>query len=286
MQKGTSYPDNPYCSFLHCGSFTVVGMPVGQGRDDLYAWYMETALPTEHFPGSHTCSFPLLFICFSLVLGLSPREWFAFSLHETWSTIDSGREGLYFSHIFGLVEFLILFSTSFPRKPCASLAVVPVALLWPGARDFLSSDLAVGFLKDGIIPALCLQTWGVLGAPGARGFSRSVGSWGVWWLLKSFFPQLVSVRQLQPILAELWVGALPFCLCGPSYLPRVLHEFVPMAFISIVPFPVLSTVWFCQTFFLSLLMRRKIAVTFPARINTLRWKWMRREHGKRVVPTV
>lgn len=115
---------------------------------------------------------------FFLVVGLSPKEWFAFSLHETWSAISSGVEGLYFSHAFGFVEFLSFFPTSYPRKPRASLAVVSVALLWPGAHDFLSPDLAVGFLKDGIIPALWLQTWCVLGASGARGFSRSVGSWG------------------------------------------------------------------------------------------------------------
>lgn len=71
---------------------------------------------------------------------------------------------------------LFFFSPSYPKKPCASLAVVAVALLWPGAHGFLSPELAVGFLKDGIIPALWLQTRHVLGASGARGFSRSVGS--------------------------------------------------------------------------------------------------------------
>lgn len=115
---------------------------------------METALPTEHFPGSHTCSYSLFFICFSLwLVGLKKND-FSFSLHETCSTIGSGIKGLYFSHIFGFVEFLIVFSSSFPRKPCASLAVVSIALLWSGAHDFLGPELAVGCLKDGIIPVL------------------------------------------------------------------------------------------------------------------------------------
>lgn len=69
------------------------------------------------------------------------------------------------------------FSTSFPGKPCASLAVVSVALLWPGAPDFLSPELAVGFLREGWDhPSTVPADLGVLGAPAARGFSRSVGS--------------------------------------------------------------------------------------------------------------
>lgn len=226
---------------------------------------------------------------FSLVVGLSPQEWFAFSLHETWSPISSGTEGLYFSHIFGFVEFLNFFSTSYPRKPRASLAVVAVALLWPGAHDFLSPELAVGFLKDGIIPVPWLQTQCVLGAFWSQRLQQISGVMRreVWWLLKSSFPLLVTVSQLQTILAgsldrghvaslslqSLLSSQTTVWICPNDFY---FHSSFSCAFPSLVlPF-----------FFLSLLMRRKITVTFPAHINTLRWKWMRREHGKWVVPTV
>lgn len=109
----------------------------------------------------------------------------------------------------------------------------------------------------------------------------------VWWLLKSSFPLLVTVSQLQTILA----GSLDRGHVASLSLQSLLSS--------------QTTVWICPNdfyfhssfscafpslvlpiFFLSLLMRRKITVTFPAHINTLRWKWMRREHGKWVVPTV
>lgn len=74
----------------------------------------------QHFPlSTFQAHIPVHFLYCSFVF---PRGW-SFSK----STIGSGIEGLYFSHIFGFVEFYY-FSTSFPRKPCVSLAVVSVAL--------------------------------------------------------------------------------------------------------------------------------------------------------------
>lgn len=165
MQKGTSYPDNLYCSFLcrkSCGSSTGVSVPLGQERDDLQAWYMETALPTEHFPGSHTCSFPLLFICFS--------SWLVFlqKYHWFWD-----RGFIFLSHFW--VCWVLLFFYLIPQE---ALCFPSSCFCCTVARDFLSPELAVRFLRDGIIPGPWLQTWAVLGASGARGFSRSVGSWG------------------------------------------------------------------------------------------------------------
>lgn len=68
-------------------------------------------------------------------------------------------------------------------------------------------------------------------------------------------------------LLGIWIGYVsPFCLRCFSYLPRVPYELVPMTFISIV-----LSLCFPQSnfarFFLFLLMRRKITVTFHAHIN-------------------
>lgn len=177
---------------------------------------------------------------FSLVVGLSPQEGFAFSLHETWSTISSGTEGLYFSCVFGFVFFFYFIpqeALCFPSS-CGCCTVVAWSSWFP--EPWACCRISQGWDHPSAVAAdpACAGSFWSQRLQQISGVMRRE----VCWLLKSSFPLLV-LANYRPSLLGVWMGALlPLCLCSPSYLRRVPYEFVPMTFIPIVPFPVLSPV--------------------------------------------
>lgn len=222
---------------------------------------------------------------FSLVVGLSPQEGFAFSLHETWSTISSGTEGLYFSCVFGFGFFFYFIpqeALCFPSS-CGCCTVVAWSSWFP--EPWACCRISQGWDHPSAVAAdpACAGSFWSQRLQQISGVMRRE----VCWLLKSSFPLLVSVSQLQTILAGSLDGGRAASLSLQSLLSSQSTVWIcPNDFYSHSSFSCAFPSLVLPDFFLSLLMRRKITVTFPAHINTLRWKWMRREHGKRVVPTV